>query len=150
MLIAKKSAFTGESVESIKSGLKDIKPVDKPITKTEAPTPKGIAGAGEFVMTRAATSKLGTNFLEALNNFHIPALPKLPSSSLQGIKEGGSLGNLTQHIVNLDLNKQTYPMNTTEDVFTKLVSEFKLQKSYWINNSNELKFGDFLEKRFNK
>ncbi|MBF0472301.1 MAG: hypothetical protein HQK91_10920 [Nitrospirae bacterium] len=117
-----------------------------------------VVGGGEFVMTRAATKNWGADFLDSLNNFQMPAMPKMPELSelplsktiLKDFAEGGNLRKITQHIVNLDINKEIYPMNTTEDVFTKIVSDFKAQKSYWVNNSNELKFADYLEKRFNK
>ncbi|MBF0542593.1 MAG: hypothetical protein HQK91_14215, partial [Nitrospirae bacterium] len=37
-----------------------------------------IVGGGEFVMTRAATKNWGTDILNSLNNFQMPALPKMP------------------------------------------------------------------------
>ncbi|MBF0472261.1 MAG: hypothetical protein HQK91_03440 [Nitrospirae bacterium] len=108
---------------------------------------KGVVGQGEFVMTKAATANLGTNYLEALNNFHIPALPKLPSSSLQGIKEGGSLGNLTQNVVHLDINDKSYPMVTKESIYKELMNDFNIHRSYRVTGQKP-NLMDYMQERY--
>ncbi|MBF0542588.1 MAG: hypothetical protein HQK91_14190 [Nitrospirae bacterium] len=77
-----------------------------------------VVGGGEFVMTRAATKNWGADFLDSLNNIQLPKMPELSLPKMDSEK----FGNITQHVVHVDLNGKSYPMNTNETIFKELMN----------------------------
>ncbi|MBF0540934.1 MAG: hypothetical protein HQK91_05740 [Nitrospirae bacterium] len=101
-----------------------------------------VVGGGEFVMTRAATKNWGTDILNSLNNFQMPALPKMPE--LTELKNGSQFSG-NNYIVELHLpNEKTYQMKTTEETFKELAMEYHFRGP----SQSSTTFSEFLEKKF--
>ncbi|MBF0542170.1 MAG: phage tail tape measure protein [Nitrospirae bacterium] len=128
------------------SGL--IQPESQPETKASGGLAQqgDVVGGGEFVMTRAANKSWGADFLASLNNFQMPAMPKMPE--LPDLKNG-SLINGNTYLVDLHLpNDKSYSMQTTQEEFKKLATDFNFDKARYKIHGATLTFEEFFMKKF--